>query len=125
MYAIEKIFLRKRGLSKTNRKDITLFILLLINRNSSVGIANRYGLDGPGIESPIPVTERSKARVCGLLLAGASSSNPGGGMDVRCTVRTKDKSQDNQEEEAKTEDKKIPSGARFLASVQTDSESHT
>jgi hypothetical protein len=33
-----------------------------MDRVSSVGIVTRYGLDGPGIESPIPVAVRSKAR---------------------------------------------------------------
>ena len=53
---------------------------------SSVGIVTRYGLHGPGIESEsIPAAERSKARVCGLWLAGIAVSNPAGGMDV-CVV---------------------------------------
>ena len=30
----------------------------------------------------IPVTERSKARVCGRSLAGIAGSNPAGGMDI-------------------------------------------
>ena len=33
----------------------------------------------------IPVSERSKARVCGRSLAGVAGSNPVGGMDV-CVV---------------------------------------
>ena len=69
----------------------------------SVGIATRNGLDGPGIESlPIPVAEWSKARVCGRSLAGIAGSNPAAGMDVCCecrTVRTKGKSQENQDKE--------------------------
>ena len=52
--------------------------------DSSVGITNRCGLEGSGIESqadryssvPIPVAERSKARVCGQSLAGVAGSNP-------------------------------------------------
>ena len=35
-----------------------------------------------GSIQPIPVTERSKARVCGRSLAGIAGSNPAGGMDV-------------------------------------------
>ena len=35
---------------------------------------------------PIPVAERSKARVCGRSLAGSTGSNPAGGMDV-CVVK--------------------------------------
>ena len=34
------------------------------------------------IESPIPVAERSKARVCGRSPAGIAGSNPAGGMDI-------------------------------------------
>ena len=55
-------------------------------RRSSVGIATRYGLDGPSIGSmPMPVAKRSKTRVCGHSLAGITGSNPAGGMDV-CVV---------------------------------------
>ena len=68
-------------------------------RDNSVGVVTRYCLEGPGIESlwwrnfrhpsrsvlPIPVVERSKARVCGLSFTGATRSNPAGGMDV-CVV---------------------------------------
>ena len=58
----------------------------ILGRDSSVGIASRYGLDGPGIESlPIPVAAQSKAWVCGRSLAGIVDSNPAGGMDV-CVV---------------------------------------
>ena len=35
---------------------------------------------------PIPVAERSKARVCGWCLAGVAGSNPAGGMDVQSLV---------------------------------------
>jgi hypothetical protein len=71
-------------------------------QNSSVGIANCYRLDGPGIESrrgrdfphlsrpvlgstqpPIQwVPGLSKVWICGLLLAGTAGSNPAGGMAV-------------------------------------------
>jgi hypothetical protein len=34
---------------------------------------------------PIPVADRSKARVCGQSLAGVAGFNPAGGMDV-CVV---------------------------------------
>ena len=55
-------------------------------RGSVVGIATRYGLDGPVIESlPIPVAVRSKAWVFGRSLTGIVGSNPTGGMDV-CIV---------------------------------------
>ena len=58
---------------------------------------------------------RSKAQVCGRLPAGIAGSNATGGMDVCVvcsTVRTKDKSQENQDKNkyewnAKTE-KEIP-----------------
>ena len=54
-----------------------------VDRSSSVGIATRYGLDGPGIESVrIPVAEWFKARVCDRSLAGVAGLNPAGGMDV-------------------------------------------
>ena len=60
--------------------------VLNVGRNSAVGIATGYGLEGLGIESmPIPVAERSKARVCGRSLAGIADSNPTRGMDV-CVV---------------------------------------
>ena len=58
-----------------------------MDRDSSVGIATRYGPDGPGIESlPIPVAERSKVSVCGRSLAGVAGSNPAWGMDVCCVL---------------------------------------
>ena len=48
-----------------------------MGRDISVGIATRYGLHDPGIESlPIPVAERSKARICGRSIAGVEGSNP-------------------------------------------------
>jgi hypothetical protein len=52
--------------------------------DSSVGMATRYGLDGHEIEAD-PSGQRSKARVCGRLLAGVAGSNPAEGMDV-CVV---------------------------------------
>ena len=55
--------------------------LLLLRGDSSVGIATRYGLDGPGI----PVSERSKARVFGRSLARVAGLYPAGIMDV-CVV---------------------------------------
>jgi hypothetical protein len=57
-----------------------------VGSESVFGIATRYGSNGSGIESlPISVAERSKAKVCGLALAGIAGSNPAGGMDV-CVV---------------------------------------
>ena len=56
-----------------------------MDRDSSVGTATPYGLDGLGMELPIPVAKRSKARVCGRSLVGVVGSNPAGGMDV-CVV---------------------------------------
>ena len=60
-----------------------------VGRDSSVGIATLYGLDGPGIEFlPIPVAERSKARVCGRLLVGiVGSIPPGAWMFVLCVAQ--------------------------------------
>ena len=61
---------------------------------------------------PIPVAERSKARVCGRSLSGVAGSNFAGGMDVCvvlcCTVKDKRQNQDNQDEEVqiKYRDKK-------------------
>ena len=49
--------------------NITWSVLSLINR----------------INLPVPVAERSKARVCGRSLAGSAGSNPAGGKDV-CVV---------------------------------------
>ena len=52
---------------------------------------------------PIPVADRSKARVCGQSLAGVAGLNPAGVwmfvLCVCCTVQTKGKSQDNQDKE--------------------------
>ena len=53
-----------------------------LRRDSAVGIATRYGLDGPGIESADP---RGLA-VCGRLLAGVAGSNPAGGHGYLCCV---------------------------------------
>ena len=65
-----------------------LLVVDPVGRDSVVGIATRYGLEGPGIESlPIPVAARSKAWVCGRSLAGIVGSNPAGGMDV-CVMYT-------------------------------------
>jgi hypothetical protein len=36
----------------------------------------------PKYEGPIPVAARSKAQVCGHLVAGIAGSNPAEGMDV-------------------------------------------
>jgi hypothetical protein len=70
-------------------------VLYRVGRDSSVGIANRYGLDGPGIESlPISGAKRSRTRVCGRLIVGISGSNSAGGMIVRvvcCKYRQKAK----------------------------------
>ena len=59
---------------------------LAVGRHSIVGVATRYGLDGPGIESqPIPVAELSKARICGRSLAGLRVRiPPGAWMFVLC-----------------------------------------
>ena len=56
-----------------------------MGRDSSVGIATGCGLDEPGIEMPVAVAERSKARLYGRSLAGITGSNPASGMDV-CVV---------------------------------------
>jgi hypothetical protein len=56
-----------------------------VGRDCSVGIAIGCGLDEPGIEMPVPVAERSKARVYGRSLAGITGSNLASGMDV-CVV---------------------------------------
>ena len=79
----------RAGLDVSENRKISLFIPATAHqskgRDSSVGIATRYRLDGPGIESPIPVAVRSKAWVCGRPLAGIVGSNPTGVMDV-CVV---------------------------------------
>ena len=65
-----------------------------MGRDSSFGVATRYGLDGLGIESQWP---SSRSKVCGRSLAGVAGSNPAGGgwggclCCVCCTVRTKGK----------------------------------
>jgi hypothetical protein len=61
-----------------------------VGRDSSVGIATCYGLEGPRIETlPIPVAEQSKEWVCGRSLAGVPGSNPSRAMDVNvvCVVQ--------------------------------------
>jgi hypothetical protein len=72
---------------------------------------------------PAPVTERSKARVCGGSLAGVATSNPAGGMDVCvvcCTVKTKGKIRDNHDKEvqikfkARAKKKNFVGGRDFL-----------
>ena len=111
-----------------------------MGRDSSVDTATRYGLDGPGIESsgqelsphPIPVAERSKARVCGLSLAGIACSNSAGDMDVRVVKSgQKTQSQDNHDKtvqstyrERTKKKKQIPLVARFCAPVQTGTGIH-
>ena len=49
--------------------------------------ALRFKPEGHGFSSrlPIPVAERSKAKVCGRSLAGVAGSNPAGDMNV-CVV---------------------------------------
>ena len=55
----------------------------IVGRGSSVRIATRYGLEGPGIE-------QSKARVCGRSLAGVGGSNPAKRQKTNCrTTRAK------------------------------------
>jgi hypothetical protein len=74
---------------------------------------------------PIPVAERSKARVCGQSLAVVALSNPAGGHGylccVCCTVKTKGKSQDNQDKEVrikyKERTKKSRRGHGYLSVV--------
>ena len=102
-------------------------------RKSSAGTATHHWLDGRRFESQvkervaqIPFTERSKASVCGRSLAGTAGSNPAGCMKylccVCCTVRTKVKTQDNQDAETNTDKvqrenkktKKRHMGSRFL-----------
>ena len=61
-----------------------------MGRDTVAGVTNRYGPNGPGIESQqIPVADRPKARVCGRSLAGITGSNPSGSMedDVVCVVQ--------------------------------------
>ena len=60
-----------------------------MGRDVSVGIATRYGLDGPGIES----ADFSGGAVCGLSHAGVAGSNPADGMDVddTCIVKLRQK----------------------------------
>ena len=60
-------------------------LYLTEGRDSSVGTATTYGLDGRGIKLSIPVAERSEVRVCVRSPAGIAGSNPSGGMDV-CVV---------------------------------------
>jgi hypothetical protein len=77
----------------------------------------------------IPVSERSKARVCGLSLTGVEGSNPAGGwMFVLCVLYRKGQEakpgQSGQRnidkiQRTKQKQKKMPAGERFFAPVQT------
>jgi hypothetical protein len=98
-----------------------------VDRDSSVGIATRYGLDDRGIE-PIMVAARLQARVCGRSLAVVAGWNLGWDMDV-CVVCCKKRQKVKfriikakkqgwvkcQQENTK----KTPVGARFSSPVQT------
>jgi hypothetical protein len=81
------------GVSQTSLRNFKQFCqatFVCVGSDSVVGIENRYGLDGPGIESkPIPVAEPSKERVCGRSLAGVTGLNPTGCMNVcvMCVVQ--------------------------------------
>jgi hypothetical protein len=70
------------------------YVRFFVGRDIVAGVTNRYGPDGPGIESQqIPVADRSKARVCGRSLAGIAGSNPSGSTedDVVCVVQYEQK----------------------------------
>ena len=57
---------------------IIIIIIIIVGSESVFGIATRYGSNGSGIESlPISVAERSKAKVCGLAVAGIAGTGPG------------------------------------------------
>ena len=105
---------------------------LQMGRDSSSSMATRYKLDGPGIELPIPVAERCKARVCGRSLTGTADSDPPGAwMFVLCVLYSKDKRKRAwtiRKKEVrikyKKRTKKFPVGARFSAVVRTLPVSH-
>jgi len=63
MYTAENLVLAVTSRGHTYFK-IKLLLLLLLDRNSSVGIEIRYGLDGPGIES------RFRARLSAAVQTG-------------------------------------------------------
>ena len=69
-------------------------------RNSSVGIATGYGLDGPGIESQWPSCLR-RGSAADRLLGLRVRIPPGAWMFVLCVLYSKDKrhSQNNQDNE--------------------------
>ena len=80
------------------------FIYTLRNKITT-GIATRYWLDGPGIESlTIPVAERSKARVCGRSLAGIAGLNPAWAWMFVFYVVSKCKVQGSQDKETSTDE---------------------
>ena len=60
--------------------EIKLNVVMQCNMHSLALILAIYTCQGK--TSPIPVAERSKARVCGRSHGGTASSNPAGGMDV-------------------------------------------
>jgi hypothetical protein len=77
-----------------NNKQLPLLLSLVKTIcTEGVCIGTHYGLERPGIEPlPIAVAERSKATVCGCLLAGTADSITGGGIHVcvlYSTVKTK------------------------------------
>ena len=62
---------------------IYFHLLLDLPNTYPTRFANLSTLFGhPNSFWPIPVAERSKARVCSRLIAGIAGSNPGEGMDV-------------------------------------------
>ena len=70
-----------------------------MGRVSAIGIATRYGLDGPGIESKtFPVAERSKTKDLPLIPGWDCWFESLRNMDVCvvcCTVKVKGKMQEN------------------------------
>ena len=77
-------------------------------RDSSVGIATRYGLDGPAIQSSRSQWPGGLRRVCDRSLAWTAASNSVGGMDgcVVCVVQYGQKAKPGQSGQRSTENVK-------------------
>ena len=95
-----------------------------MGRDGVVGIATRYGLDGPGIESSLSQWPSGLRRgsAATRLLRLRVRIPPGSWMFVSCVLCFKDKRRELEQDvqlKVQRENKKIPVGARFCAPVQT------
>ena len=95
------------------------FFVFTGGRDSSVGIATSYGLDGPGIESPDTLNIRCRFRwPLACWHCGFESSRGHGSFC--CVLYSKEKNAKSRDKKGRINGKeKIPIEARFSAPVQT------